>query len=64
MANFGPGIKTSMHRMISLDFICIVEGELELELDSGEVRALKAGVNGPLFISWHRRHHSKPNKFF
>lgn len=45
MANFGPGVETSMHRTISLDFICIVEGELELELDSGEIRHLKAGVS-------------------
>lgn len=45
MANFGPGVETSMHRTISLDFIYVVDGELELELDSGEVRALKAGVS-------------------
>ncbi|KAI1161866.1 cupin domain protein [Nemania serpens] len=38
-----PGAGSPMHRTISLDFVIIVEGEVELTLDSGEKRILKAG---------------------
>lgn len=43
--NFGPGIKTTMHRTISVDFIAVIEGQLDLELDSGEIRHLRVGVS-------------------
>ena len=32
-----------MHRTISLDYNVVIEGEIEVTLDSGEVRRLKAG---------------------
>ena len=32
-----------MHRTVSLDYGIVLEGEVELVLDSGEVRAMKAG---------------------
>ncbi|KAI1434124.1 cupin domain protein [Xylaria sp. CBS 124048] len=38
-----PGGAAPMHRTLSLDFIFLIEGELELVLDSGEARVLKAG---------------------
>ncbi|KAL2825109.1 hypothetical protein BJY01DRAFT_256350 [Aspergillus pseudoustus] len=41
--NFAPGTQTVMHRTVSLDFVAVVEGEMELELDSGEKVLLKAG---------------------
>lgn len=42
--NFAPGTETVMHRTVSLDFVTVVEGELELELDSGDKTLLKPGV--------------------
>lgn len=44
-ANFAPGTETVMHRTLSLDFVTVVEGEMELELDSGETVLLKPGVS-------------------
>ena len=41
--NFAPGTTTATHRTSSLDFGIVVAGEIELVLDSGEVRLLKVG---------------------
>ncbi|KAK1761636.1 cupin domain-containing protein [Phialemonium atrogriseum] len=41
--NFAPGTETVMHRTVSLDFVAVVEGEMELELDSGAKVSLKPG---------------------
>lgn len=41
--NFAPGTTTAMHRTSSLDFGVVVAGEIELVLDSGQVRLLKVG---------------------
>jgi quercetin dioxygenase-like cupin family protein len=38
-----PGKQSPMHRTHSLDFGIIMSGELELELDSGQVQKLKTG---------------------
>jgi quercetin dioxygenase-like cupin family protein len=38
-----PGAGSPLHRTISLDFVIIVEGEVQLTLDSGETRMLKVG---------------------
>ena len=43
VCNFAPGSTTAMHRTTSLDYGIVVEGEVELVLDSGEVRLLKVG---------------------
>jgi quercetin dioxygenase-like cupin family protein len=43
VCNFAPGSTTAMHRTTSLDYGIVLEGEVELVLDSGEVRLLKAG---------------------
>lgn len=42
--NFAPGTETVMHRTLSLDFVAVVDGEMELELDSGDKVLLKPGV--------------------
>jgi quercetin dioxygenase-like cupin family protein len=34
---------TKMHRTVSLDYGCVLEGEVELLLDSGEKRTMKRG---------------------
>ncbi|TKX22734.1 cupin domain-containing protein 5 [Elsinoe australis] len=38
-----PGHLSPMHRTISLDYGIVVEGEIEIVLDSGETRLLKRG---------------------
>ncbi|KAI0486746.1 cupin domain protein [Xylaria cf. heliscus] len=38
-----PGGESPLHRTVSLDFVIVVEGELQLTLDSGEIRNLKSG---------------------
>lgn len=43
VCNFAPGSTTAMHRTLSLDYGIVVEGEVELVLDSGETRLLKVG---------------------
>jgi quercetin dioxygenase-like cupin family protein len=43
VCNFAPGSITAMHRTTSLDFGIVLEGEVELVLDSGETRLLVAG---------------------
>lgn len=41
--DFRPQTKTPMHRHVSLDYGVVLEGELELILDSGQSRVLKRG---------------------
>lgn len=38
-----PGAVSPMHRTVSLDYGVVLEGEIELELDSGEKRRLPRG---------------------
>ncbi|KAJ2907052.1 hypothetical protein MKZ38_008620 [Zalerion maritima] len=38
-----PGATSPMHRTVSLDYGVVVEGEIDLILDSGEVRRMKRG---------------------
>lgn len=38
-----PGVLSPMHRTVSLDYGVVIEGEVELVLDSGETRVLKRG---------------------
>jgi len=38
-----PGVTSPMHRTVSLDYGVVLEGEVELILDSGETRLLKRG---------------------
>ncbi|OCK84026.1 cupin domain-containing protein [Lepidopterella palustris CBS 459.81] len=41
--DMAPGQSSPMHRTISLDYGVVIEGEVELILDSGEKRVLKRG---------------------
>ena len=43
MISMKPGAITPMHRTMSLDYDVMMEGEIEVVLDSGEVRRMKAG---------------------
>lgn len=41
--DFAPGSLTPMHRTLSLDYGVVLEGEMELVLDSGETQHLRRG---------------------
>ena len=41
--DIAPGNTEFMHRTISVDYVICVQGELELVLDSGETRVVRAG---------------------
>lgn len=41
--DIGPGITSPMHRTVSLDYGIVIEGEIELLLDSGEKRQMLPG---------------------
>jgi quercetin dioxygenase-like cupin family protein len=43
MVDIQPGGTSPMHRTVSLDYGVVLEGEVELVLDSGETRLLKRG---------------------
>ncbi|KAK4555220.1 hypothetical protein LTR86_007516 [Recurvomyces mirabilis] len=43
MVSFAANSSSPMHRTLTLDYMIILEGVMELRLDSGEVRTLKAG---------------------
>lgn len=42
--DLGPGAQTVMHRTVTVDFVVVVEGQIELVLDSGERQLLRSGV--------------------
>lgn len=41
--DMAPGALSPMHRTVSLDYGVVLEGEVELVLDSGETRVMKRG---------------------
>jgi hypothetical protein len=43
ICDFAPGYVSPMHRTVSLDFGVVLEGEMELVLDSGETQHLYRG---------------------
>ncbi|KAI1616156.1 hypothetical protein EDD36DRAFT_484005 [Exophiala viscosa] len=43
LVDMRPGALSPMHRTVSLDYGVVLEGEVELVLDSGEVRLLRRG---------------------
>jgi quercetin dioxygenase-like cupin family protein len=43
LVDMRPGALSPMHRTVSLDYGVVLEGEVELVLDSGEVRLMKRG---------------------
>lgn len=38
-----PGARSPMHRTVTMDWAVILEGEVDLVLDGGETRRLRAG---------------------
>lgn len=59
---FKPGASSHMHRTLSVDCGVVVDGEIELELDSGETKVLKQGdvfVQRATMHAWHNRSKTK-----
>lgn len=42
--NLAPGAETAMHRTVSVDFTVVLEGQIEMGLDSGDKVLLHTGV--------------------
>ncbi|KAL4892055.1 hypothetical protein BDV59DRAFT_202950 [Aspergillus ambiguus] len=64
--NMGPGAQSVMHQTVSVDLVIVVEGEVELELDSGEKKVLYQGdtvVQRATMHRWRNPSSSKPAKF-
>ncbi|KAK0630018.1 hypothetical protein B0T17DRAFT_490535 [Bombardia bombarda] len=49
-----PGGESPMHRTVSLDYGVVLDGEIELELDSGETRVMRAGDHAVQRGTMHR----------
>jgi quercetin dioxygenase-like cupin family protein len=43
VVSFGPGVSPRNHRTDSIDYAVVVSGEIDMELDAGNVVHLKAG---------------------
>lgn len=43
MIDFAPDVESPMHRALSVDYGVVLEGELEISLDSGEKRIMRRG---------------------
>jgi len=41
--DLAPGTSSPMHRTVSLDYSVVLEGEVELQLDSGETKVMRRG---------------------
>ena len=56
--DFAPGYTCAMHRTKSLDYGIVLEGELEMILDSGEIGVMKRGdvaIQRAAMHSWRNR---------
>lgn len=54
-----PGCDSPMHRTVSLDYGIVIEGEVDLVLDSGEVRTMKRGdiaIQRGTMHAWRNNH--------
>jgi quercetin dioxygenase-like cupin family protein len=56
-----PGVDSEMHRTMTLDTLVIIEGELEITLDSGEIRVLKPGDSLVQRATMHKWKNVTPN---
>ncbi|KIW87173.1 uncharacterized protein Z519_12284 [Cladophialophora bantiana CBS 173.52] len=64
--DLGPGAQTPMHRTISVDFVTVIEGRVELLLDSGESQVLESGdaiIQRATMHRWKNPSSDKPARF-
>lgn len=67
MVDFAPGYSTVDHRSLSLDYGVLIEGELELVLDSGETMLIERGsmvVQRGTMHKWHNPSKEKWARMF
>ena len=60
---FEPGASSHMHRTLSIDCGVVIDGQVKLELDSGETRLLQKGdviVQRATMHAWHNPSPTKP----
>lgn len=53
LIDFAPGVESSIHRALSIDYGVVIEGKFELSLDSGEKRVMLPGdtsTASPMFF--------------
>jgi quercetin dioxygenase-like cupin family protein len=62
MIDFAPGVESPMHRAMSLDYGTVIEGEFEVELDSGEKRTMRRGDVLVQRATAHRWRNLSPDK--
>ncbi|KAJ5699689.1 hypothetical protein N7536_002702 [Penicillium majusculum] len=62
MIDFAPGVESPMHRAMSLDYGTVIEGEFEVELDSGEKRIMRRGDVLVQRTTAHRWRNLSPDK--
>ncbi|KAJ5783024.1 hypothetical protein N7457_004798 [Penicillium paradoxum] len=61
--DMSAGAQSPMHRTVSIDLVVVIEGEIELELDSGERKVLYQGdtvVQRGTMHRWRNSSDSKP----
>lgn len=59
--SMAPRAESGMHRTMTLDTIVVVEGEVEVTLDSGEMRILKSGDSLVQRATMHKWMNVTPN---
>ena len=63
--DFAPGVESNAHRALTIGYGCVIEGEFELELDSGEKRTMKPGdcsINRATVHTWRNMLPDKPGR--
>lgn len=63
IVDMAPGATSPMHRTVSLDYGVVLEGEVDLVLDSGEVRPMMRGdisIQRGTNHAWRNRSETKP----
>ncbi|KAI1314089.1 RmlC-like cupin domain-containing protein [Xylaria venustula] len=56
--DIGPGVESPLHRTMSIDYLVVLFGEVDLVLDSGESRTMRPGevvVQRGTFNSWRNK---------
>lgn len=61
LITMNPGAESGMHRTMTLDTMMVIEGAIEIKLDSGETRLLKAGDSLVQRATMHKWKNVTPN---
>lgn len=67
MIDFAPGVESPLHCAMSVDYGTVIEGEFEVELDSGEKRIMRRGdvlVQRATVHRWRNVSPDRPGRMF